>query len=49
LLAVQLQVVSGYSPLASGLGLLPLTLIMLALSARSGSLATRIWPRLGPD
>jgi predicted MFS family arabinose efflux permease len=46
LLPIQLQVVSGYSPLASGLALLPLTLIMLALSARSGRLATRIGPRL---
>ena len=39
LLPVELQVVSGYSPLASGLALLPLTIIMLALSARSGQLA----------
>jgi EmrB/QacA subfamily drug resistance transporter len=46
LLPVTLQVVSGYSPLASGLALLPLTLIMLTLSARSGRLATRIGPRL---
>src|SRR5215472_4799672 len=46
LLPVVLQVVSGYSPLASGLALLPLTVIMLALSARSGQLATRIGPRL---
>jgi MFS family permease len=46
LLPVMLQVVSGYSPLASGLALLPLTIIMLALSARSGQLATRIGPRL---
>ena len=46
LLPVVLQVVSGYSPLASGLALLPLTIIMLALSARSGQLATRIGPRL---
>jgi MFS family permease len=46
LLPVALQVVSGYSPLASGLALLPLTVIMLALSARSGRLATRIGPRL---
>jgi MFS family permease len=38
--------VSGYSPLASGLALLPLTVIMLALSARSGRLATQIGPRL---
>jgi EmrB/QacA subfamily drug resistance transporter len=46
LLPVVLQVVSGYSPLASGLALLPLTVIMLALSARSGQLASRIGPRL---
>jgi EmrB/QacA subfamily drug resistance transporter len=46
LLPVVLQVVSGYSPLASGLALLPLTIIMLALSARSGQLAARIGPRL---
>jgi EmrB/QacA subfamily drug resistance transporter len=46
LLPVVLQVVSGYSPLASGLALLPLTIIMLALSARSGRLAARIGPRL---
>jgi len=46
LLPVVLQVVSGYSPLASGLALLPLTIIILALSARSGRLAARIGPRL---
>jgi len=46
LLPVVLQVVSGYSPLGSGLALLPLTVIMLALSARSGQLAARIGPRL---
>jgi EmrB/QacA subfamily drug resistance transporter len=46
LLPVVLQIVSGYSPLASGLALLPLTIIMLALSARSGKLAARIGPRL---
>jgi EmrB/QacA subfamily drug resistance transporter len=46
LLPVVLQVVWGYSPLASGLALLPLTIILLALSARSGQLATRIGPRL---
>lgn len=46
LLPLVLQVVSGYSPLASGLALVPLTVIMLALSARSGQLATRIGPRL---
>jgi EmrB/QacA subfamily drug resistance transporter len=46
LLPVVLQIASGYSPLASGLALLPLTVIMLALSARSGQLAARIGPRL---
>jgi EmrB/QacA subfamily drug resistance transporter len=46
LLPTELQVVSGYSPLASGLALLPLTVIMLLLSARSGQLASRIGPRL---
>ncbi|HEX7268135.1 MAG TPA: DHA2 family efflux MFS transporter permease subunit, partial [Streptosporangiaceae bacterium] len=46
LLPVVLQVVSGYSPLASGLAFVPLTVIMLALSARSGQLASRIGPRL---
>jgi EmrB/QacA subfamily drug resistance transporter len=46
LLPVVLQVVSGYSPLGSGLALLPLTIIMLALSGRSGQLAARIGPRL---
>jgi EmrB/QacA subfamily drug resistance transporter len=46
LLPVALQVVSGYSPLASGLAFVPLTVIMLVLSARSGQLAARIGPRL---
>ncbi len=46
LLPVELQIVKHYSPLESGLALLPLTLVMLALSARSGQLSTRIGPRL---
>ena len=46
LLILQLQVVSGFSPLAAGTSLLPFTLIMLALSARSGALADRLGPRL---
>ena len=33
----ELQIVKGYSPLESGLALLPLTVVMLALSARSGA------------
>jgi len=46
LLPVQLQVVDHYTPLESGLALLPITVIMLVLSARSGRLASRIGPRL---
>jgi EmrB/QacA subfamily drug resistance transporter len=45
LLVLQLQVVSGYSPLAAGVSLLPLTLLMLALSSRAGGLAQRVGPR----
>jgi EmrB/QacA subfamily drug resistance transporter len=46
LLPLQLQQVSGYTPLEAGIALLPVTVIMLALSARSGALAARIGPRL---
>ena len=45
LLVLQLQVVSGYSPLAAGVSLLPLTLLLLALSSRAGALAQRVGPR----
>jgi EmrB/QacA subfamily drug resistance transporter len=46
LLPIQLQQVSGYSPLGAGISLLPVTAITLALSSRSGALASRIGPRL---
>ncbi|MGW5125706.1 MFS transporter [Streptomyces sp. NPDC004069] len=46
LTALQLQVVSGYSPLEAGTALLPTTVLMLLFSARSGALADRIGPRL---
>jgi EmrB/QacA subfamily drug resistance transporter len=46
LLPVVLQIVGGYTPLESGIALLPLTVVMLLFSARSGRLATRIGPRL---
>ncbi|MFC8448323.1 MFS transporter [Kitasatospora sp. NPDC057223] len=46
LLVVQLQTVSGFTPLTSGLALLPITVLMLALSARAGRLGKRIGPRL---
>jgi len=41
-----LQVTRGYSPIEAGTSLLPVTVIMLALSSRSGALAARIGPRL---
>jgi hypothetical protein len=46
LLVVHLQQVLGYSPLQAGLATLPVTGLMLALSARAGMLAERIGPRL---
>jgi EmrB/QacA subfamily drug resistance transporter len=46
LLPVVLQGAAGYTPLQAGLALLPVTVIMLALSSRSGALAARIGPRL---
>jgi EmrB/QacA subfamily drug resistance transporter len=46
LLPIELQQVAHYSPLAAGTALLPITFIMLFLSARSGALASRIGPRL---
>jgi EmrB/QacA subfamily drug resistance transporter len=46
LVPVVLQEVSGYSALEAGMALLPLTVIMLLLSARSAALSARIGPRL---
>ncbi len=46
LLPIALQRVAGFSPLEAGASLLPLTVIMLLFSARSGRLAQRIGPRL---
>ncbi|MGK5630941.1 MFS transporter [Streptomyces sp. URMC 123] len=43
---LQLQVVLGYSALAAGTALLPTTVLMLLLSARSGELGQRIGPRV---
>ncbi|MDQ1467348.1 MAG: hypothetical protein QOH10_1763 [Actinomycetota bacterium] len=45
-LVLQLQKSLGYSALEAGLALVPLTVIMLLLSSRSGALAQRIGPRL---
>jgi EmrB/QacA subfamily drug resistance transporter len=46
LVPVELQRVSGFSPVEAGSALLPITVIMLLLSARMGRLATRIGPRI---
>lgn len=46
LVPVVLQEVGGYSALAAGVAMLPVTAIMLALSARSAALSARIGPRL---
>ncbi|MFG2573314.1 MFS transporter [Streptomyces sp. NPDC048481] len=46
LCAVQLQVVAGWSALGAGTALLPTTVLMLLLSARSGALAEKIGPRI---
>ena len=46
LVVLNLQVVAGYSPLAAGIALLPVTVLMLLLSARAGALGQRIGPRI---
>jgi EmrB/QacA subfamily drug resistance transporter len=46
LVVLNLQVVSGFTPVTSGLALLPTTVLMLLLSARSGALAQRTGPRI---
>ncbi|MFI8849678.1 DHA2 family efflux MFS transporter permease subunit [Streptomyces sp. 891-h] len=46
LLVVFLQTSLGYSPLEAGAASLPVTLLMLALSSRAGTLAQRIGPRV---
>ena len=46
LLVLTLQTAVGFGPVLAGASLLPITVIMLALSARAGELAERIGPRL---
>lgn len=46
LLPVQLQLVAGFSPVAAGAATLPITVVMLLLSARMGRLSARIGPRI---
>lgn len=45
-LVLELQVEAGFSALAAGSALLPITVIMLLLSERAGRLAVRIGPRV---
>jgi EmrB/QacA subfamily drug resistance transporter len=45
-LTLHLQVSAGYGPLAAGIATLPVTVLLLLLSTRSGRLAARIGPRL---
>ncbi|OZD68163.1 MFS transporter [Rhodococcus sp. 06-1460-1B] len=46
LLVLQLQFAVGFSPVAAGLATIPITVLMLVLSARAGRLAGRIGPRI---
>jgi EmrB/QacA subfamily drug resistance transporter len=46
LVVLNLQVVAGFSPVAAGTAMLPVTFLMLLLSARAGALAQRIGPRI---
>jgi EmrB/QacA subfamily drug resistance transporter len=46
LIVLQLQNVLGYSPLAAGVSLLPLTVLLLLFSSRAGRLASAIGPRI---
>jgi EmrB/QacA subfamily drug resistance transporter len=45
-LVLQLQVVTGWSPLRAGLATFPLTVVMILLSGRAGAMAARTGPRL---
>jgi EmrB/QacA subfamily drug resistance transporter len=45
-LVLHLQISAGYGALAAGTATLPITVLMMLLSARSGALAARIGPRL---
>jgi EmrB/QacA subfamily drug resistance transporter len=45
-IAIFLQQVCGYSAFAAGLSLLPITLLLIALSRRFGALSARLGPRL---
>lgn len=46
LLILQLQLALNYSPIAAGVATLPITILMLTLSSRTGRMAQRIGPRM---
>jgi EmrB/QacA subfamily drug resistance transporter len=46
LLVLTLQVVAGFSPIAAGTAMLPITILLLILSSRAGALAQKIGPRI---
>ncbi|MEU4238769.1 DHA2 family efflux MFS transporter permease subunit [Actinoplanes sp. NPDC026619] len=46
LVVINLQVVAGFTPLVSGIAMLPVTVLMLLLSSRAGALGQRIGPRI---
>jgi MFS family permease len=46
MLVITLQLVAGFDAVAAGAALLPVTILMLVLSARAGQLAERIGPRV---
>jgi len=46
LFVVTLQIVAGYSPIAAGASTVPITILMLLLSAQAGALAQKIGPRV---
>jgi len=46
LLVLDLQIVAGFSPIAAGTAILPITALMLVFSSRAGALADRIGARI---
>lgn len=45
-LVLELQITSGFRPLAAGTAILPVTVVMLLLSSRAGELSQRVGPKL---
>ncbi len=45
-ITLQLQTVSGWSPLEAGIATLPITIVMILLAAKGGEIGARIGPRI---